>query len=70
MNTSQFIRRARKYSKLNKLEFNYDRRQGKGSHGRVFVGELLTTVKSSNKQIGKGLLHKMLRDLKIDAGDF
>jgi len=52
------------------LEFQYDSRKGKGSHGRIFVGDRLTAIKSGNKNIGIGLLRKMLKDLKIDPKDF
>jgi predicted RNA binding protein YcfA (HicA-like mRNA interferase family) len=41
-----------------------------GSHGRIYLGNRLTTVKSGNKPIGPGLLHKMLKDLEIDPKDF
>jgi mRNA interferase HicA len=70
MRSAEFIRRVRQYSKRQGLEFYYDPRRGKGSHGRLFMGERLTTIKSSNKTIGKGLLRKMLKDLDIDPKDF
>ena len=70
MKAAEFIRRARRYSRQTGLEFQYDPRKGKGSHGRIFVGECLTTIKSSNKNIGGGLLRKMLKDLNIDPMDF
>ena len=70
MKSAEFIRRARQYSKRHGIEFYYDPRRGKGSHGRLLIGDLLTTIKSGNKVIGKGLLHKMLKDLNIDPKDF
>ena len=43
-------------------------RQGKGSHGRVYLGEFLTTV--PHGELGTGLLASMLRDLHIDREEF
>jgi mRNA interferase HicA len=70
MKTTEFVRRARRYSRQTGLEFEYDPRTGKGSHGRIFVGDYLTAIKSRNKNIGPGLLRKMLKDLHIDPKDF
>jgi len=70
VNAREFISRARKYARNHNLEFLYDPRHGKGSHGRVFVGNRLTTVKSANKQLGKGLVRRMLRDLDIHPKEF
>ena len=41
-----------------------------GSHGTLYAGARRTTVKDRKKEIGKGLLHKMLTDLGIDRDDF
>jgi mRNA interferase HicA len=48
--------------------FRFDARKGKGSHGRLYLGERLTTVKHGT--ISTGLARKMLRDLSIDPEDF
>jgi mRNA interferase HicA len=65
-----FIRRARRYARIHGLEFEYDARHGKGSHGRVYLGNRLTTVKGGGSTIGRGLLQKMLKDLGIDPEKF
>ena len=44
--------------------------EGSGSHGTLYVGERKTTVKDRKKEIGKGLLAKMLGDLQIEKSDF
>jgi mRNA interferase HicA len=41
--------------------------KGKGSHGCLYFGEEFTTLKDRNKEIGRGLLAKMCRDLNIDS---
>lgn len=43
--------------------------KGKGSHGRLYVGEEFTTLKDRKKEVGHGLLTKMCRDLTIDPHD-
>ena len=44
--------------------------EGPGSHGTLYVGDRKTTVKDRRKEIGKGLLGKMLVDLGIDRDEF
>jgi mRNA interferase HicA len=41
--------------------------KGKGGHGRLHLGSEFTTLKDRKKELGKGLLGKMCRDLKIRA---
>ena len=44
--------------------------EGAGSHGTLHVGGRKTTVKDRKKEIGVGLLAKMLSDLEIQKDDF
>lgn len=68
MNGRKFVARARKYARQHGLEFMFDAKRGKGSHGMVWVGKRETVVKRG--EIGKGLLAKMLKQLEIARGDF
>ncbi|MCY4506715.1 MAG: hypothetical protein OXG35_07110 [Acidobacteria bacterium] len=43
--------------------------EGSGSHGTLYAGDRKTTVKDRKKDIGKGLLAKMLDDPGIDGDD-
>ena len=43
-------------------------REGKGSHGQLYVGTKRTTVKRT--EIGRSLLNAMLKDLGIEKGEF
>lgn len=70
MHVSEFIRRVRKWAKQNEKEVEYKPAKGKGSHGTLYVGSRKTTVKGLHKEIGKGLLEKVLKDLGIDKADF
>ena len=44
--------------------------EGAGSRGTLYAGNRKTTVKDRKKELGKGLLAKMLADLGIDRYDF
>jgi len=43
--------------------------RGKGSHATLSFGNRLTTIKDLKKEIGKGLLRSMLKDLGLDQRD-
>ncbi|MCE2483653.1 MAG: hypothetical protein J4F33_12440 [Alphaproteobacteria bacterium] len=43
--------------------------EGPGSHGTLYAGERKTAVKDRRKEIGPGLLNKMLADLGIDRNE-
>ena len=53
MNDREFLRRARRYARNHRLDFDSDPRRGKGSHGEIPTGTLAS----------------MLRDLHIDRGE-
>ena len=40
--------------------------RGKGSHGTLYYGSGMTTIKDRKKEIGPGLLKSMCNDLGID----
>ena len=44
--------------------------EGPGPHGTLYAGDRKTTVKDRKKEIGKGLLAKMLTALGIDRNEF
>src|SRR5258708_39870513 len=51
------------------VRFRYEASLGKGSHGRVWLETLSTTLKDPKKELGPGLLRAMCRDLEIEPGD-
>ncbi|MYD66114.1 MAG: type II toxin-antitoxin system HicA family toxin [Chloroflexi bacterium] len=67
MNDRELVRRLRRYARGRGLDFDYSSRRGKGSHGRVRLGEYWTTVPRG--EIPAGTLAAMLRDLRIDRRD-
>ena len=68
MDGMEFIKRAKRYARKRGLKCLYDPRHGKGSHGRLHLGKRMPTV--PRKEIGKGLLTAMLKDLNIDKENF
>lgn len=70
VNGRQFIARVRRWARIRKLEVRFVASEGAGSHGTLYAGNRRTTVKDRKKEIGKGLLGKMLADLGIDKDDF
>lgn len=63
---AEFERRVRKLARLRKVTCHFVAAQGKGSHGRLYLGGEFTTLKDRKKEIGRDLLAKMCADLKID----
>jgi mRNA interferase HicA len=69
MTGAEFLRRIRKIAKEHGVEVRFEARPGKGSHGRLYYGKRFTTVKNRKKEIGPGLLQKMLADLGLRRDD-
>ena len=70
MTGRQFIARVRRWARARDLVVRFVASQGPGSHGTLYVGPRRTTVKDRRKEIGTGLLKKMLADLGIDQDEF
>ena len=66
MRGAEFERRLRRVARRKKVACQFVADKGKGSHGRLYLGEEFTTLKDRKKEIGPDLLAKMCRDLKID----
>ena len=63
---AEFERRVRKLARRMKTTCGFIADKGKGSHGRLYLGQEFTTLKDRRKEIGRDLLAKMCRDLKIN----
>lgn len=69
MDGAEFTRRISWLGKDRGVTVRFEARHGKGSHGRLYYGDRFTTVKDRRKEIGKGLLHAMLRQLGLTLDD-
>lgn len=69
MNGNEFLKKVEKVAKAKGLSVRFESGHGKGSHGRLYVGNAFTTLKDRKKEIGPGLLGKMLKDLGLSRND-
>jgi mRNA interferase HicA len=63
---SEFERRVRRLARSRQVSCQFVADKGKGSHGRLYLGDEFTTLKDRKKEIGRDLLARMCADLKID----
>ena len=70
MDAAEFLRKVRKYAKDRGIPYALDTSQGRGSHAMVYLGGRRTVVPMhAGREIGKGLLHGMLKDLGLTVLD-
>lgn len=69
MTGDEFVRRVRRLGRRRGVIVRFEKRAGKGSHGRLYFGTRFTTVKDRRKEISAGLLAAMLRQLDLDRED-
>ncbi len=69
MTGEEFIARVTRIGEERGVTVYFDSRKGKGSHGRLYFGQRLTTVKDRRKEIGPGLLASMLRQLGLSRDE-
>jgi hypothetical protein len=69
MKGAEFERRIQRLARRREVACLFVADKGKGSHGRLYFGEEYTTLEDRKKEIGRDLLAKMCRDLKIDPDD-
>jgi predicted RNA binding protein YcfA (HicA-like mRNA interferase family) len=69
MTGAEFVRRIRRLGKVRDVPVRFVERRGKGSHAMVYYGAARTVVKDRKKDLGKGLLSAMLRDLGLTMDD-
>ncbi len=66
---SQAGPQIRKLARKERVAVKFVADEGAGSHGTLYFGGRKTTVKDRKKDISKGLLTKMLKDLGIEPND-
>ena len=69
MKGSEFIQRVQRLGKARGVSVRLVTERGKGSHATLYFGTRFTIVKDRKKEIGPGLLRKMLADLKLARSD-
>ena len=69
MNGNELIKTLKKIGKTQGLTVRVDRKRGKGSHFTLYFGNHRTIMKDRTKEIGPGLLKKILFNLGLTRED-
>lgn len=69
MTGNELIRRLRRLGRKHGVEVRFDPQHGKGSHGTIRYGARTATLPQLRKELGKGLLHAVCRELGITPKD-
>jgi len=69
MNGGEFIKKIRKFARKRRVPTKVVSTRGKGSHVTLYYGNKFTIVKDRKKEIGEGLLNKMLQQLGLKKDD-
>ena len=69
MNGNELLKRLRRLARERNLQLKLVHERGKGSHATLYLGSRHTVMKDRKKEIGPGLLLKLLRDLGLDKTD-
>ncbi len=69
MNGNELLKKLKKLSKRKNIHLERIKAHGKGSHSTLKYGDRKTIIKDLKKEIGPGLLSKMLRQLDIDRDE-
>lgn len=63
MTGGDFIRRVGKLGRKRGIHVRFESRKGKGSHGRIYYGDVLQQSKTAEKKLGRGSLLQCLHNL-------
>lgn len=69
MNGNELIKKIRKLGKERDLTVRIDKKRGRGSHFTLYFGNKRTIMKDRTKEIGPGLLKKILDNLGLKRND-
>jgi mRNA interferase HicA len=67
---NEFVRRIQALGKERGVEVQWVAHRGKGSHGLLYYGSEVTTVRDLKDEIDKRAWHKMLKQLGLSQRDF
>ena len=69
MNGNELLKRLRRLARDRNLQLKLVHERGKGSHATLYLGTRFTILKDRKKEIGPGLLLKLLRDPGLEKPD-
>ena len=69
MNGNELLKKLKRIGKQNNIAVRFETKRGKGSHGTLYFGRYKTILKDRKKEIGPGLLSKILAELGLGKND-
>ena len=69
MNGNELLKKLKKLGNQNNIVVRFETKRGKGSHGTLYYDDRKTILKDRKKEIGPGLLRKILSELGLDKND-
>ena len=70
MRGSEFVRRVQVLGRARGVDVRWTAHRGKGSHGLLYYGPNMTTVRNLKDEIDKRAYHGMLKQLGLSQKDF
>ena len=70
MRGNEFVRRIQALGKDRGVVVRWIAHRGKGSHGLLYYGSSMTTVRNLKDEIDKRAYYKMLKQLWLNEKDF
>ena len=67
---NEFVRRIQALGRERGVEVQWTAHRGKGSHGLLYYGSDMTTVRDLKDEVDKRAYHKMLKQLCLSEKDF
>jgi len=67
---NEFVRRIQALGKERGVEVRWTAHRGKGSHGLLYYGLQMTTVRNLKDEVDKRAYHKMLKQLCLSETEF
>lgn len=69
MKGAELVRRVQRLGKTRGISVSWVAERGKSSHGLLYFGTRMTTVRALKDEITKGALHGMLKQLGLKLVD-
>ena len=67
---NEFVRRIQALGRERGVKVQWTAHRGKGSHGLLYYGSEMTTVRNLKDEVDKRAYHKMLKQLCLSERDF
>jgi mRNA interferase HicA len=69
MRGSEFLRRLRRFARLQGINCQFIAERGKGSHGTIYFSDHRAIIRNLKDELKPGTLHAILKQLGIEESD-